>query len=422
LAQKLRTVIAPKAAQTLERFSELADVDHPLLASFVLANLLAPPFVGPSALPLLMAFVAAAARLRDPRIVEKRQTIVRDFEHRIASRAVWVPLLHALNDAAAEIETQLPRAASADELQLEDAIEEKITELAARKPTLEGLLADVYASPTEDGPRLVLADFLLEQGDPRGELIVLQCKRSQGGLDAASAAREALLLKKHGKKWLGPLAALVVWNKNAQTRFERGFLAVADLMFSARLKIYSVVDDPSWATVEHIPSLAVYSALEAHAPLRGLRKLELLDQTVRRYAETGRVFPAVDDLAIALRDVDIATTVKAIRNVCPSVRVLEVRTHLDMNAVRTVLREAPPLHRLRIKRWGNDHTTIDDLEQKALREREAFEPFIEEVRTMKPTIPELAFELCLDPYPSPAVVELRSTVGGYDRAPSDAGT
>jgi uncharacterized protein (TIGR02996 family) len=46
---------------------------------------------------------------------------------------------------------------------------------AAPAPSVDApLLADVLARPQDDGPRLVLADWLAEQGDPRGELISLQ--------------------------------------------------------------------------------------------------------------------------------------------------------------------------------------------------------------------------------------------------------
>ena len=40
------------------------------------------------------------------------------------------------------------------------------------------LMAEVLARPADDGPRMVLADWLLERGDVRGELIALQCKRA----------------------------------------------------------------------------------------------------------------------------------------------------------------------------------------------------------------------------------------------------
>ena len=39
---------------------------------------------------------------------------------------------------------------------------------------LEALYHNVYENPGDDRRRLVLADALLERGDPRGELITLQ--------------------------------------------------------------------------------------------------------------------------------------------------------------------------------------------------------------------------------------------------------
>jgi uncharacterized protein (TIGR02996 family) len=41
------------------------------------------------------------------------------------------------------------------------------------------LLAQVLAAPEEDPPRLVYADYLMEQGDPRGELIAVQVQLTQ---------------------------------------------------------------------------------------------------------------------------------------------------------------------------------------------------------------------------------------------------
>jgi uncharacterized protein (TIGR02996 family) len=41
--------------------------------------------------------------------------------------------------------------------------------------TKEPLFAEVLARPDDEAPRLVLADRLIEAGDPRGEFIQLQC-------------------------------------------------------------------------------------------------------------------------------------------------------------------------------------------------------------------------------------------------------
>jgi uncharacterized protein (TIGR02996 family) len=69
----------------------------------------------------------------------------------------------------------------------------------------------VAAAPEDLAPRLVLADWLLERGDPWGELIALQNRPA----DAAGAARLAAL---HADtSWLGALHdTFIRW------RFERG--------------------------------------------------------------------------------------------------------------------------------------------------------------------------------------------------------
>src|SRR5258708_352110 len=40
----------------------------------------------------------------------------------------------------------------------------------------QGLLEDVKEHPQDDGPRSILADWLEEKGDTRGEFIRLQCQ------------------------------------------------------------------------------------------------------------------------------------------------------------------------------------------------------------------------------------------------------
>ncbi len=64
-------------------------------------------------------------------------------------------------------------------------------------------------APWEDAPRLVYADWLTENDDPRGEFIVLQCRLASGKLGPkdvkAAKAREAELLEAHREEWFGPL-------------------------------------------------------------------------------------------------------------------------------------------------------------------------------------------------------------------------
>lgn len=63
---------------------------------------------------------------------------------------------------------------------------------------LEAILTD----PTADAPRLVFADQLIAQRDPRGQFIALQCAmvRTESMLET-----ESELLKQHATEWLGGL-------------------------------------------------------------------------------------------------------------------------------------------------------------------------------------------------------------------------
>jgi uncharacterized protein (TIGR02996 family) len=56
-----------------------------------------------------------------------------------------------------------------------------------------GAIAAIRAAPDDDAPRLVYADLLAERGDPRGELIALQCRASTPAVEKKIAA----LLARH---------------------------------------------------------------------------------------------------------------------------------------------------------------------------------------------------------------------------------
>lgn len=68
------------------------------------------------------------------------------------------------------------------------------------------LKAAIVAAPDDDGPRLAYADWLLQQGDPLGEMIVVQCQLAALANDdprrAALQRRESGLLRKHARTWL----------------------------------------------------------------------------------------------------------------------------------------------------------------------------------------------------------------------------
>jgi uncharacterized protein (TIGR02996 family) len=69
------------------------------------------------------------------------------------------------------------------------------------------LVAEIVEHPLEDASRLVLADALLEKGDPRGHFIVAQCRLAERGVprDERNELKRtvASLLANHGTAWAG---------------------------------------------------------------------------------------------------------------------------------------------------------------------------------------------------------------------------
>ena len=110
---------------------------------------------------------------------------------------------------------------------------------------IEALYRAVFAAPADDGPRLVLADALQEQGDPRGEFISLQLQtpRSQ-----RSERRMQKLLERHRSQFLRRLGSAVM--PDANQRWERGFLTEASVVLHGDL-----VDVPDWATLRRLEVL-----------------------------------------------------------------------------------------------------------------------------------------------------------------------
>src|SRR5262245_24736947 len=87
----------------------------------------------------------------------------------------------------------------------------------------EMFLRDIHERPDEDGPRLILADWLEDNGDPdRAEFIRLQCRLARGVADPAQAVAEqrvAELLVQHERRWLGEL-----WSPALHWQFHRGLV------------------------------------------------------------------------------------------------------------------------------------------------------------------------------------------------------
>lgn len=95
------------------------------------------------------------------------------------------------------------------------------------------LLAAIIAAPDDDGPRLVLADLLTANCDPRGEFITLQCRLAASEDDEARRKlriAENRLLAAHGPDWTRALLAAAPPTSPLRANklaFHRGFLEEA---------------------------------------------------------------------------------------------------------------------------------------------------------------------------------------------------
>jgi hypothetical protein len=114
----------------------------------------------------------------------------------------------------------------------------------ADDPAAMELLAAVYDDLAADSSRMVLADRLIELGDPRGEMIALQLARARTGAPATPRERE--LIAQHGRAWTKPLSKCFV-----SYGFRRGFLATAVLDDRTTLSP-AWYEHPAWATVEEL--------------------------------------------------------------------------------------------------------------------------------------------------------------------------
>jgi uncharacterized protein (TIGR02996 family) len=167
------------------------------------------------------------------------------------------------------------------------------------------LLAAVLAEPDDETPRLVYADWLQEQGDPRGELVTIQCELARLGADApgeranALRLRERDLLKRHRKAWFEPLVGR---QRLEDCQIKSGFLHTITMrcvelaergpaLFAAE-PVYRVhLTDPAVDVVGASPMAARLRALD-------LRNVRLGERGVR--ALCAATFSALEELDLVL--------------------------------------------------------------------------------------------------------------------------
>ncbi|MFO7565229.1 MAG: TIGR02996 domain-containing protein [Enhygromyxa sp.] len=199
----------------------------------------------PRTAPLLERAAPPALR-EQPRSPEQRLAVLHHetLEH-----------LRAVSNSARELD---PEAA--------ERCRQLVASLAARPlPVVDRLFAEVYEHPEDLDRRRILADYLNERGDPRGEFIALQLAGDELGRVGRRRIEE--LLRKHELAWLGPLAPVL---RRGSLEFSNGFPSRASVIANAH-DIAELAEDPRWSTIEQIDRLP--DELAVHPNMRSVRQL-----------------------------------------------------------------------------------------------------------------------------------------------------
>src|SRR6185503_13336105 len=101
----------------------------------------------------------------------------------------------------------------------------------------------------DDAIRLKLAELLIKEANPRGELVRIQCELARLSKDDPRSAvlveHQNELLKRHEKEWLGPLFHIA-----ESCLFSRGMLDVsfkAGKFFSKSVQDWAVSEASAWS-------------------------------------------------------------------------------------------------------------------------------------------------------------------------------
>jgi uncharacterized protein (TIGR02996 family) len=142
----------------------------------------------------------------------------------------------------------------------------------------QGLLRAILENPDDDLPRLVLADWLEENGDEvRARFIRLQCRRAQLGDEHPGAEtlvkQDWELRCAHARSWQRELPA---WARRLRCRFRRGFVAEGILTPKQFFeKLPSLRRRTPLEGIEIIDSSIDFSALANCPHVSGLKLLRL---------------------------------------------------------------------------------------------------------------------------------------------------
>lgn len=196
-------------------------------------------------------------------------------------------------------------------------------------------VAAVCAAPDDDRPRLVLADTLIEAGDPLGEFISLQVAAGRRSAKGLARQREKALIAAHGPSWVPRGLTDVV--------FLRGFVSAGLLRNEAE------PNDFRWQLIERLSVYRGYGEALLAGELRSLREFNGMGPRELSGVLSGPPRP----LLTTLRTVGL-TPRELLSRVSPllpnlATLVCEDIPNLSQGELEVVLKAAPSgLQRLRV--------------------------------------------------------------------------
>ncbi len=143
------------------------------------------------------------------------------------------------------------------------------------------LLQAILDDPDDIAARRVYADALIAAGDPRGELINVQCALEDAPDRGPLAKRERELLQAHAKTWMAPYGGAIF-----RPVFRRGFLDNAFVNTKKFIPVARSLLDAEPITSLHLRDVSLSNAMTLGA-VPGLARLRTLRVTESKLATKG---------------------------------------------------------------------------------------------------------------------------------------
>lgn len=222
-------------------------------------------------------------------------------------------------------------------------------------PTIEAALKAVADAPGDEGRRRVLADLLIERGDPRGEFIVLQLLVAENQASAALGQRARALLAQYRDEWLRELEGVVALD-HFSLQVESGFPVAGRLVEGLTTeRLRRAFDSPMFLTLRSLegPQHLLLEAL-ASPRMRALSRVYVATdaflERVARYAVPARL----EQLTLGFAPGKRALTLLAQAPPFSRVRTLQVQAtardaRVDLGPLLSALGAHPALEVVRVE-------------------------------------------------------------------------